>query len=124
MAKGNHGPYPAELRARLVELVRSGRTPEEVARQYEPTAQAIRNWVAQADRDAKRRGDGLTTDEKQELARLRRENKARGGEVKRRAGVATGWAHRPSARAMSRSPTLSARWRLPRGAVRASRGPS
>jgi transposase len=47
-----------------------------LSRQYEPTAQAIRNWVAQADRDAKRRSDGLTTDEKQELARLRRENKA------------------------------------------------
>jgi transposase len=76
MAKGHHGAYPAELRARLVELARSGRTPEELARQYEPTAQAIRNWVAQADRDAKRRSDGVTTDEKQELARLRRENKA------------------------------------------------
>jgi transposase len=76
MAKGSHGPYPAELRARLVELVRSGRTAEELARQYEPTAQAIRNWVVQADRDAKRRSDGLTTDERQELARLRRENKA------------------------------------------------
>lgn len=76
MAKGNHGPYPAELRVRLVELVRAGRTPEESSRQYEPTAQAIRNWVAQADRDAKRRSDGLTTDDKQELARLRRENKA------------------------------------------------
>jgi len=76
MAKGNHGPCPVELRARLVELVRSGKTPEELSRQYEPTAQAIRNWVAQADRDAKRRSDGLTTDDKQELARLRRENKA------------------------------------------------
>ena len=76
MAKGNHGPYPVELKTRLVELVRAGRTPEELARQYEPTAQAIRNWVVQADRDAKRRSDGLTTDEKQELARLRRENKA------------------------------------------------
>jgi hypothetical protein len=30
MAKGNHGPYPVELRARLVELVRAGRTPEEL----------------------------------------------------------------------------------------------
>ncbi|MBM4385423.1 MAG: hypothetical protein FJ091_18875 [Deltaproteobacteria bacterium] len=59
-----------------MELVRSGKTPEELSRQYEPTAQAIRNWVAQADRDAKRRSDGLTTDDKQELARLRRENKA------------------------------------------------
>jgi transposase len=76
MAKGHHGAYPAELKVRLVELVRSGRSPDDLARQYEPTAQAIRNWVAQADRDAKRRSDGMTTDEKQELARLRRENKA------------------------------------------------
>lgn len=43
-------PYPAELRARILELVRSGRRPEDLAREFEPTAQAIRNWVAQADR--------------------------------------------------------------------------
>jgi transposase len=40
-----------------------------------PTAQAIRNWVAQADRDEGRRADGLTTAERQELGRLRRENR-------------------------------------------------
>src|SRR3989442_12053325 len=41
-------PYPPEFRARLVELVRKGRTPEELGRQFEPSAQAIRNWVKQA----------------------------------------------------------------------------
>ena len=43
------------------------------AKEYEPSAQAIRNWVAQADRD--RREDGLTTAEREELNRLRRENR-------------------------------------------------
>ena len=47
-----------------------GRNPEEL----EPTAQSIRNWVRQADRDDGRRQDGLTTEERQELHRLRREN--------------------------------------------------
>lgn len=71
-----HRPaYPAELRERLVELVHSGRSPEELAREFEPSAQAIRNWVAQADRDTGKRSDGLTTQEREELRRLRRENK-------------------------------------------------
>ena len=59
----------------MVELVRIGRTPEELAREFEPSAQAIRNWVAQADRDEGRRGDGLTTPEREELRRLKRENR-------------------------------------------------
>lgn len=71
-----HTPaYPTEFRERLVELVRSGRSPEELSREFEPSAQTIRNWVAQADRDAGRRSDGLTTAERDELRRLRRENK-------------------------------------------------
>ena len=48
----SHPPYPPEFRRRIIELVRKGRTPEELARQFEPSAQAIRNWVRQADRDA------------------------------------------------------------------------
>ena len=68
-------PYPADFRAQIVELVKSGRTPEELAREFEPTAQTIINWAAQADRDAGVRQDGLTTTERQELTRLRRENR-------------------------------------------------
>ena len=64
--------YPPEFRAKMVELVRAGRTPTELAQEFEPTAQAIRNWVAQAERDAGRR-EGLTSDEREELSRLRRE---------------------------------------------------
>ena len=71
----SHHPYTPEYRRRLVELVRSGRSPESLAKQFEPTAQAIRNWVKQADLDEGRRADGLTTEEREELSRLRRENK-------------------------------------------------
>jgi transposase len=56
-------------------MVRAGRSPDELAEKFEPTAQSIRNWVAQAERDAGRRSDGLTTEEREELRRLRRENK-------------------------------------------------
>jgi transposase len=71
----SHAPYPAEFRQEMVRLVRSGRGPEELAKQYEPSAQAIRNWVAQADRDDGRRSDGLSTSEREELRELRRENR-------------------------------------------------
>jgi transposase len=67
-------PYPEEFKKKLVALVREGRKPEELARQFEPTGQAIRNWVAQADRDEGRREDGLTSTEREQLQRLRREN--------------------------------------------------
>ena len=59
----------------MVELVRTGRTPEELGREFDPTAESIRNWVRQADLDEGRRRDGLTTAEHQELRRLRRENR-------------------------------------------------
>ena len=69
-----HKPYPEELKKKMVALVREGRTPEELARQFEPSGQAIRNWVAQAERDEGKRADGLTTTEREELQQLRREN--------------------------------------------------
>ena len=71
----SHPPYPPEFRRQMVELVRAGRTPNELAEEFEPSAESIRNWVKQAEIDSGQRLDGLTTDEKQELARLRRENK-------------------------------------------------
>ena len=73
MAK-SRGPYPLEYRQRIIELVRAGRSPGSLAREFEPTEQCIRNWVRQADRDEGRRQDGLTSDERLELQRLRREN--------------------------------------------------
>jgi len=68
-------PYPPEFRRQLIELVRAGRSVEDLAKEFEPSAQAIRNWVAQADRDEGRCGDGLTNAERIELSRLRKENK-------------------------------------------------
>ena len=42
-----------------------------LARSFEPSEQTIRNWIKQTELDAGSRGDGLTTDERDELARLR-----------------------------------------------------
>lgn len=75
-------PYAPEFRRQMVELVRAGRDPTDLAREFEPCAQAIRNWVAEADRNEGRRepqlpvaDPGLTAGERDELVRLRRENR-------------------------------------------------
>ncbi len=68
-------PYTPEFRRQMIELVRAGRSPEELEAEFEPTAQSIRNWVAQAERDAGRGNGGLTSAEREELNRLRRENR-------------------------------------------------
>ena len=68
--------YEKDLRQKILDLVRAGRTVSSLAREFEPTETTIRNWIAQADRDAGRRSDGLTTDERGELNQLRREVKA------------------------------------------------
>ena len=65
---------PPEFRRQMIELVRPGGTPEELSREFEPTAQSITNWVKQAERDAGQRSDGPTRVEREELIRLRREN--------------------------------------------------
>jgi transposase len=67
-----HPPYPPEFRQRLVDLVRAGRGPESLAREFKVTAVTIRKWVEQANLDAGRSSDGLTTDERKELNTLRR----------------------------------------------------
>ena len=75
MPKKFRAPYPHEFKRRLIEMVRAGRTPESLAKDFEPTAQCIRNWVKQAELDDGKRSDGLTTTEREELTRLRRENR-------------------------------------------------
>lgn len=75
MPQRHRQPYPPEFRQRIIELVRSGRTPAELAREFEPTAQTIANQVKQADLDAGTRSDGLTTDEREELRQLRKQVK-------------------------------------------------
>jgi transposase len=57
----------------MVDLVRSGRTPEELAQEFEPTAKAIRNWIKQSDLEEGRLEESLTSAEREELRRLRRE---------------------------------------------------
>ena len=71
----SHAPYPAAFRQQMVDLVRAGRSPDALSKEFEPTAQAIRNWVKQDDLDKGRRQDGLSTEERAELRRLRRENR-------------------------------------------------
>lgn len=69
-------PYAPEFRRQMVELVRAGRDPTDLAREFDPSAQAIRNWVAEADRSEGRRetkSEVLTAAEREELTRLRRE---------------------------------------------------
>lgn len=78
MSKTRSAPPPAsapEFRAQLVALVRAGRTPEELAQEFEPSHQSIRHWARQAERDAGQRADGLTSEERAELAEWRRENR-------------------------------------------------
>jgi transposase len=68
-------PYPLEFRGRMVELVRAGRTPEDLAKEFEPTAKAIRNWVKQSALEEGRPGESMPSAEREELRRLRRENR-------------------------------------------------
>ena len=72
----SHRPYAREYRRRIIELARSGRGEiDELAREFEPSANAIRKWVKRAALDEGLRSDGLTTSEREELNRLRRENR-------------------------------------------------
>ena len=68
-----HPPYAPEYRRRIVELARGGRSITALAREFEPTVETIRQWVKQAGLDEGLRSDGLTTTEREELNRLRRE---------------------------------------------------
>jgi len=65
--------YPPEYRDQIIALARSGRTPEDLAAEFEPSAQTIRTWIKQAKIDSGQI-EGTTSDDKTELARLRREN--------------------------------------------------
>ena len=68
-------PYPAEFREQIVALAQNGRSAEELAREFEPCAATIHGWLKQAERDVGHRRDGLTSEERDELRRLRRENR-------------------------------------------------
>jgi transposase len=71
----SHPSYPADYRRKIVELARAGRTLQSLAAEYEPCANTIANWVKQADLDEGVRDDGLTSSDRDELRRLKREVK-------------------------------------------------
>ena len=72
MPQRHREAYPPEFKSKLVALVLAGRSPEELADEFEPTGQTIRNWVRQEQLNVGARSDGLTTEERQEMARLRK----------------------------------------------------
>jgi transposase len=67
--------YAPEFRRQMVDLVRSGRTPASLSKEFGPSAWTIGLWVKRAARDAGKGDGGLTSAEREELTRLRRENK-------------------------------------------------
>ena len=75
MAGRRRGRYTPEFKERIVDLARSGRSPGSLAREFEPSEQTIRNWVKQADLDEGLRSDGLTTEARREMRRLKRDNR-------------------------------------------------
>jgi transposase len=66
--------YPPEFRREAIELLRAGRSPRELSESLGVSEQTLRNWRRQDQIDRRERDDGVTTDERAELARLRHEN--------------------------------------------------
>ena len=66
--------YPPEFRREAVQMLRAGRTPRELAESLGVSQQTLRNWRRQDQLDHHERDDGVTSDEREELRRLRREN--------------------------------------------------
>ena len=66
--------YPDEFRREAVQMLRAGRSPRELAESLGVSQQTLRNWRRQAQVDRFERDDGVTSDERDELRRLRREN--------------------------------------------------
>jgi transposase len=72
MARKRPRAYPLEFRSKIIELARSGRRSEDLATEFQVGQQTIRNWLKQAEVDAGARTDGLTSGEREEIARLRK----------------------------------------------------
>jgi transposase len=75
MASKRPHSYPLEFRNKIVELARAGRNPDELAVEFKLARQTVRNWIKRDDLDAGRRNDGVTSEERAELVKLRKENK-------------------------------------------------
>lgn len=67
--------YPAAYREQIIALARAGRSSKELAQEFEPSEQTIRNWLFKVGADRRERPEALTIDERAELQRLRRENR-------------------------------------------------
>jgi transposase len=67
--------YTPEFKRQMVDLVRGGRTAASLSKEFGPTAWTIGLWLKQAKRDAGKGDGGLTSAEREELSRLRRENR-------------------------------------------------
>jgi transposase len=113
-------PYAPEYRRRIVELARAGRSPQQLARDFEPTETCIRNWIKQADLDAGRRNDGLTSEERAELTQLRREVRIRDLVVAHASAVLAVDITRAALCAAPGGAPDWNRWRLARAARRAA----
>jgi transposase len=93
---GRHGKYPAEVRERAIRLVMEQKAEygseweaiESIAAKIGCTAETLRQWVRQAERDHGQRA-GLTTPERERLKELERENRElkRANEILRKASA-------------------------------------
>ena len=72
---GTRNPYPADFREQIIALARSGRSVESLAREFAPCAGTIAGWLRQAGIDGGVGDDGPTSPEREELTRLRKENR-------------------------------------------------
>ncbi len=75
MARKHPKAYPPDFRQKVVELARAGRKPDDLAHEFGLARQTVRNWIKQLDLDSGSRSDGVTSEERAELFKLRRENK-------------------------------------------------
>jgi transposase len=75
MARKHSKAYPPEFRRKIVELVRAGRQPGDLAHEFSLARQTVRNWIKQHKVESGERSDGLTSEERTELFKLRKQVK-------------------------------------------------